>query len=75
MILFWILGGGFLRLLLAKFIIGVIHIIFEILDGILSMLFDHDYKQTHHPCQTLDSIRHTGILYILTANRVSDVSS
>ena len=42
MILFWILGGGFLGLLLAKFIIGVISIIFEILDGILSMIFDHD---------------------------------
>ena len=42
MILFWILGGGFLGLLLAKFINGVISIIFEILDGILSMIFDHD---------------------------------
>lgn len=42
MILFWILGGGFLGLLLAKFIIGVISILFDILDGILSMIFDHD---------------------------------
>ena len=42
MILFWILGGGFLGLLLAKFIIGVLYIIYEILGGILSMIFDHD---------------------------------
>ena len=75
MILFWILGGGFLGLLLAKFIIGVISIIFEILDGILSMIFDHDLKQTNHPYLPLGSIRHTGILYILIANRVSDVPS
>lgn len=42
MILFWILGGGFLGLLLAKFIIGVLSIIVEILDGILSIIFGHD---------------------------------
>ena len=42
MILLWILGVGFLGLLLAKFIIGVISILFDILDGILSMIFDHD---------------------------------